>query len=395
MLLLEPANFESFDVAKFDVKPRLAGSEATVEVLDELSKRVLASKHARDFPDLATFAFFCRQSNVLRYLQRHEDLPHRIGLGLLTHVTPGNIPLNFAYSFAMGVLAGNQNLVRLPSTEFAQIDIALEAISSVFADSEVQKKIGENLFFRSARGSQKLREALLLSDGIMVWGGDETVGQIRALPKNPTCREVYFASRRSAAILDARSLLELDDSNFMAFVRGFYNDTFLVDQSACSSPSVVYWLGTETDVAQARILLWDSMEKYVHSHWESWAPTGIRKLADLFETVTKLKRPVPISFHSNALWVTSDSDVRDSALRFGYFLELMVNSVSEIPPYLRPNEQTITYFGVSAELIFNDLALSVSGRIERICPVGRALDMGFDWDGKDTLPILSRHILVQ
>ena len=39
----------------------------------------------------------------------------RFGLGKIFHVTANNGQQNFAYSLVMGLLAGNRNLVKLPS----------------------------------------------------------------------------------------------------------------------------------------------------------------------------------------------------------------------------------------------------------------------------------------
>ena len=54
-----------------------------------------------------------------------------IGRGKVLHIAPSNVPMNFAYSFAFGLLSGNINLVRLPSKEFAQIRILCDVIKQV------------------------------------------------------------------------------------------------------------------------------------------------------------------------------------------------------------------------------------------------------------------------
>ena len=39
----------------------------------------------------------------------------RMGRGVVFHIAPSNVAVNYAYSFAVGFVLGNANLVRLPS----------------------------------------------------------------------------------------------------------------------------------------------------------------------------------------------------------------------------------------------------------------------------------------
>ena len=74
-------------------------------------------------------------------------------------------------------------------------------------------------------------------------------------------------------------------------------------------------------------------------------------------------------------------DLAGSRFRFGNFLEFDIDDIVEIIDHLRPNEQTITQFGMVSHDIFETLA--ASGRmVDRIVPVGEALSMSMQWDGK-------------
>ena len=61
----------------------------------------------------------------------------RIGLGSIFHITPSNVPLNFAYSFAFGLLTGNSNLVKLPSTDFKQTLLVCLSIKNLFREKKI------------------------------------------------------------------------------------------------------------------------------------------------------------------------------------------------------------------------------------------------------------------
>ena len=50
--------------------------------------------------------------------------------------------MTFAYSFAFGLLSGNNNIVRLPSKNFDQVKILIEIIKSILKKKnlEIYKK---------------------------------------------------------------------------------------------------------------------------------------------------------------------------------------------------------------------------------------------------------------
>ena len=73
------------------------------------------------YPDIKTLAFWCRKKNILNLQKKLQTDEPRLGLGLIFHITPSNIPTNFAYSLIFGLLTGNSNIVKIPSKKFEQI----------------------------------------------------------------------------------------------------------------------------------------------------------------------------------------------------------------------------------------------------------------------------------
>ena len=95
-----------------------------VEFLSELSNFIISDLESKKHTDLITFAFWCRKSNINK-ISKQYMLESSIGRGTALHITPSNIPMNFAYSFAFGLLSGNYNIVRLPKKKFDQITLLL------------------------------------------------------------------------------------------------------------------------------------------------------------------------------------------------------------------------------------------------------------------------------
>ena len=71
-----------------------------VEFLTDLSKNLLSQKDIRKYPDVATFAFWCRASNLKIIINNPLNNYLRVGLGLVYHNSPSNVPVNFAFSLA-------------------------------------------------------------------------------------------------------------------------------------------------------------------------------------------------------------------------------------------------------------------------------------------------------
>ena len=65
-----------------------------------------------------------------------------IGHGIIFHIAPSNVPVNFAYSLVAGLLSGNINIVRVPSKNFDQVQIIADAINEIEkTNKEIAKKI--------------------------------------------------------------------------------------------------------------------------------------------------------------------------------------------------------------------------------------------------------------
>ena len=118
------------------------------------------------------------------------------------------------------------------------------------------------------------------------------------------------------------------------------------------------------------------------------------KHLDVMAMAAQLGRPISSRDRGEVIWRFDDSSLGTSKLRFGNFLELDLDNIGQISAHLRHNEQTITQFGLESHEIFE--ALASSGRmVDRIVPLGDALSMSMDWDGKQSLSLLSRQVEVR
>jgi len=134
------------------------------------------------------------------------------------------------------LLGGNAALVRIPS---GLVDLTRRLMEKL-----VQSDPGELLthrIFMAAfeHGRQDLQEAMAQAvDGAMIWGGEEAVLQVRALPFPHWARMAVFGPRISVAAMDAGAWSNPDEQE--SWGRRIARDVWQFDQQACSSPQALF-----------------------------------------------------------------------------------------------------------------------------------------------------------
>ena len=58
--------------------------------------------------------------------------------------------------------------------------------------------------------------------------------------------------------------MKLNDYNFQKLIRNFYNDTYLVDQNACTSPHLILWIGKSNLIAKKKF--WNALSTITPSY---------------------------------------------------------------------------------------------------------------------------------
>ncbi|MCE5343603.1 MAG: hypothetical protein LLF96_08500, partial [Eubacteriales bacterium] len=204
--------------------------------LAAVSAALLKDPRVKTYPDVTTFAFFCRRANLAALRVSCGDLSGRLGRGLVFHIAPGNVPMNFAYSLVTALLAGNASVVKAPSRIFTQTALVCETMAQLLAGQHADMRPYVNVVSHP-REQQPVTEVFsALCDARVVWGGDETIRRVRQAPLSPRAVEVTFADRWSLMVIDAQIVLAMDDSVLATAAQGFYNDTWLLDQNACTAP---------------------------------------------------------------------------------------------------------------------------------------------------------------
>ncbi len=372
-------------------------TQSRIDFLARLSRRLLTDASSKAVPEVVTFAYWCRQSNLERLrLSYLKDDRLRMGLGLSFHICPSNVPINFAFSMAFGLLSGNSCVLRLPSKPSAVVDILVKAIQKQLDDSDADKLYENLALLRFERDDETIQYWMSVSDGRIVWGGDETVAHMRSFPSKPRSREVAFADRYSLCLLNAISILQMEEITFNKFCNNLFNDIYLMDQAACSSPQLIAWIGNSTDIQLAQSKLWPEVVKIANNKYSMHAVQVMDKFVQACRAVIAEPHLSDLERHDNVLYRMVLSAVDESQdTRRGYFgtiHEVLLPELDALAPIVNERYQTMTVQGVDQSTIREWLIRHRLRGIDRIVPVGRALDMNVLWDGFDLIGSLSRII---
>lgn len=377
------------------VTPLQPFDDVILDFLDCLSKELLHDREAKKYPDVITFAFWIRRANVLRIRDRFcggtEAGYIRLGRGMAFHIAPSNVPVNYAYSFATGLLTGNANVIRIPARNFPQINVINSAVRRVL--TKYGNRLAERVcFVRYGHEREITDELSAYADVRIIWGGNETIQEIRRSPLQPRATEIAFADRYSMAVINAYDYLLTEDKDAVAL--GFYNDTYLTDQNACTSPRIVVWTGGRRE--EAREVFWGKLHDLVADKYSLQPGQAVDKLVTLYLQSGSGNIPCRmVSMPDNLICRVRVDKLSKQIMDFkgnsGFFVEYDCDSPEELEALLDSTEsQTISYVGDIGEII-KGITLGVKG-IDRIVPVGRTMDFDLIWDGYNLFERLIRMI---
>ena len=376
-----------------NVPAKVPFDDSIVDFLNEVSRKLMGNRAAKAYSDVVTFAFWIRKSSVMRLKERFEkkDSALHLGKGVAFHIAPSNVPVNFAYSLVAGLLNGNANVVRVPSKDFPQVSIIAEAFNDVLGQNEAMRPYIQLVRYGRDIDINDLFSSI--ADVRVVWGGNQTIEELRKSPLPPRSGEITFADRYSLAVIDSDSYLDIEDKDRVA--EDFYNDTFFSDQNACTSPRVVIWTGNR--IEEAKKVFWETEHKLAEKKYTFQSIQGVNKLTSSY-LIAVAEPGVKVEEHEDNLIVRVKvpeimenlMDYRDNS---GYFYEYDCKDILEIKDLCNDKRcQTIAYIG-NSKAVLPLIEAGVKG-IDRVVPMGKTMDFDLIWDGYNLPALLTRIIVV-
>jgi hypothetical protein len=379
------------------VEPIAVGDQRAVDFLSEFASRLLKPRFTRVYPELASLGFFLRKAELLRLvadITRVDVDVRRAPRGIVFHVPPANVDTVFVYSWALSLLCGNQNVVRV-SDRSAGAARQIIALLTELLDATEPALQQSQRFVSMAHDDPGFE---LISRGChlrVIWGGDAAIESVRRHPLSPRATDVTFPDRSSLAVLDAITVGAMAQRELNELAAGFANDVWWFDQAACSSPSSIVWLGDAGDAAIARERFFDAVESHLRARQMGQDPSmSVQRRVALYGAAMATGGARLDVGRSSITTIAPPSRVSPRWFGAGGFAEYRVTTITELASTLISKDQTLTHFGVRRSDLLS-LVDALGGRaVDRMVPVGQALQFQRFWDGYDLLATMTKTVTV-
>ena len=375
--------------------------ERAVDFLVRLSRDLLSDPTARRFPELVALGFFLRPAELerLAVADRLAQSPNRrrYPRGLVFHIPPSSVDTMFVYSWALSLLCGNANVVRLSRRSGAAAAAILVSLQRVVSELRDPAIVATQRIVRYGHDDDTTAVLSDACDLRVMWGGDAAVSALREYPLRPSARDLPFPDRHSFAVLAIDAYARADDSRRDRLALALYNDVYWFDQAGCASPRWLIWCGPDQPevIDELRADLAERLSAVI-------AAKGTHIKAGM--AIEKLTNAYGAAIQGDAVeihrWTNELTTIRARSLDSlprgylgaGIFFEAYAARLEELAPLVQRRDQTITHFGFGiAELTeFSD---ACNGRgVDRLVPIGDALAFDNVWDGFDLLGEFSRVV---
>jgi len=381
----------------FAIKVLEPFNKLAIEFLDDFSTTLRKQKKVNLFPDLIYLIFWCRKSKIEESAKNVNGKNIRLGRGLLFHVCPSNVPTTFIYSFFFGLLSGNSNIVKIPSKNFEEKNIIISVIKILFKKNKYKIFRNSNSFIQYGNDLEKTKKISSICDGRVLWGGDKTINEIRKIWLPERSVELTFPDRYSLSVINLEKLSKIKLSEISLLAKRFYYDGYTMNQSACNSPHFVFFLGRKNIKIQN--YFWSALNKVVKAKFVFDDIHIIDKYSNLIENIIKQDNFKKLRTFSNNLYViepnnklTSIENIRG---KNGTFFQKNLRELKNLRKFISKKCQTVSYFGFKKDELKNFMLKNNLDGIDRIVPIGQALEINFFWDGYEVISSLSRVISLE
>ena len=434
---------------QLDRHPLPPYSDVVCSFLDAFGTALRKDPEAKQYPDVMTFAFWARKGSIGKhreeYLHSQRD-GVRLGRGIVFHIAPSNVPVNSMFTYAFGLISGNANIVRIPSKEFPQVVCMCRVLNEVLKQDGFKTVLERTLIVRYDRAlTEPTKRYSALCDVRVIWGGDETIRAIRRAELPPRSTEITFADRYSFGIIDPVAVLNASEQEIRTLAEHFYNDTYLMDQNACSAPHLICWnmIGKNSSIRdcedngdrensgivgeenlkgneqlwyedekpmgslkekedkicmirEAQSRFWDAVYD-VAKKYELADIKASEKFAMVCEQAALSGSMTEVIRRDNVLYRCELQELQEDVVtacrgKYGLFYEYVMESFDALAPLSDTRVQTCAVYGIDVRELQEYIVEHGFRGIDRVVPFGKTLDIDTVWDGYDLVNFMSREI---
>lgn len=366
------------------------------KVLHKLSNELLTSSFSKRIPQLVALGFWLRPVQInelyLKSIQQADNSSITVSRGLAFHLPPQNVDTLFVYSWSLSLLAGNINIVRLPSEMTNVLEWLVDLIFNILKEFKIDH---EQIFCRFGTESELTPLISEKSDLRMIWGGDAKVKLISTYPLRPDGLSLGFPNRNSFCIISSKNYSQLSDKEKNAVAEKLFNDIYWFDQMGCGSPKAIFWLKKKQKIAEDLYVRIDNTAKLKKYNVES--NISLSKFSFMNDNLASKNATSGRRFSSrlSVLSAKSNKKMSINLEGAGMLYDIELDDVTEIKKFLDRTTQTITHVGLDALEIDNLKEIMSKYGGYRLVPVGEALNFSYLWDGIDLILHMTRKISVK
>lgn len=380
---------------KFSQKPFRPFSDEAVTFLNLFSIELNKYARIKNYPDLKSLSFWCRKKNIEKFKSHEQNLDQKIGLGLAFHITPSNIPTNFAYSLFFGLLSGNSNVVKVPSNNFEQIFVICKILKKLLKNNNFLKK--KICIVKYSNNNEYTSQLSKTCNARIIWGGNKTINSIREYSIQERAVELAFADRYSFCLINSDKLKNLKEDQLISLIKKFYIDTYAVDQNACTSPHLIIWIGKINKGVKEDF--WLRLSELVKSKYYFQELATIEKFSEICKQAVISSNIKSFKSYQNYLhkYELKNLNKKNHLMRgkWGLFFEYNLKNYKELKKIINNSYQTLTYFGLDKKEIVKFIIDNNLKGVDRIVPIGQSLDISLNWDGYNVINSLTRTIEIK
>ena len=362
------------------------GDNLVINFLNDLSKNILKTLIFKKEPSFVALGFWLRKTNIKRILSENSYLNSDIfvakPIGKVFHLCPSNVDTMFVYSLVLALLAGNKNVVRISSKLDDNLIFTLFELLNIMLQKDEYKTLLDYINVITYLHSNKLNEEISIKvNGRIIWGGDETVRQFKKYATKPKTKDLFFTDKVSLSLINIKNEEDFS-ANFEDISRSLYNDIYTFNQKGCSSPHCLFLVGENINKKAILERIYKKLSEIATSNYEE----DISSIASLKLNQSSIDiiegRVSKILNTSNYITFSRlNSKEIPHSCGAGYLYYELLNSVNEIIPFVSDKTQTITYWGMEKTEIRSFINEVNVEMIDRIVPLGYALDFDYIWDG--------------
>jgi len=385
----ENLSIEELNNIKYISYQVLPFSDIVVNFLHKISTKIFNNSILKREASFTSLAFWLRQSNIKRIIEENHYLIDNKNyslnpLGIVFHVCPSNVDTMFIYSGVISLLSGNKNIIKISSRSITlELEELFKIINSILEIEEF-KILNDYFKVISYEHDRELNEYFSrIANARVIWGGNQTVDLFKSYFTNTRCKDICFPNRISYSIFNSKEFLLLDLDKKKEVVKRFYSDYNLYDQKACSSPNTIFILGNYYDnngfLEEFHIIL-DNIARKNYLSKTNLDYIVTLKLNQLAEDAIN-NDVVNIKDDNIVTFVKIDNIPKNHSCGAGYFYIKQIDNLLQMQPYINNSVQTLSYFGLNNKQLQDIKQLSFGIGIDRIVPIGTALEFDYIWDG--------------